>query len=108
MTFADVTQTTDTRPALGNPPAPVAGGSGGTGTGSTVTAPGKTGFSYVGIWSTHGSPPTTAVAGDIYIARDDANSGGLDASWNGVRGVMVKTGDLLLFTNPEWHVFAKR
>ena len=64
---------------------------------------------FKGSWSTHGGPPTTALKGDIYTARDDANPGGLDATWgtNG-RGKMAKTNDLLLCDTPDWHVIASR
>jgi len=67
-----------------------------------------TNMKFVGPWSTHGPAPTTMVKGDVYIARDDANAGGLDPTWNSAWKTMAKAGDLLVFTDPEWHVFSTR
>lgn len=54
-----------------------------------------------------GVAPVSAKAGDIFTSTV-ANTGGLDASWIGAVGTVLKAGDILFYSGTAWYVFASK
>jgi hypothetical protein len=76
-----------------------------------VLPPGTTSaglLSFAGGVSPLGVAPVTAKAGDIFTSTLPSSTGGLDASWVGAVGTVLKAGDILFYSGTAWYVFASK
>ena len=80
------------------------GGVGGVGGGSLP--PGA--LALAGTVSPLGAAPAGAKAGDIYTSTVASSAGGLDASWTGATGTVLKAGSILFYDGATWYVLANK
>ena len=96
MALVDVVATTISYPGAG------AGGPSGGGS----LPPGA--LSVAGGVSPLGAAPAGAKAGDIYTSTVASSAGGLDASWTGAAGTVLKAGSILFYDGAKWYVLANK
>jgi len=65
------------------------------------------GVTLAGGVSPTGAAPT-AKSGDVYTSTVPTGPGGLDASWTGAAGTILKAGDLLFYDGAKWYVIASK
>ena len=96
MALVDVVATTISYPGAG----------GGAPTGGGSLPPGA--LAIAGGVSPLGAAPAGAKAGDIYTSTVASSAGGLDASWTGAAGTVLKAGSILFYDGAKWYVLANK